>query len=133
MDHSKVRLTMRTLHGKICDVFLGEMHLFTASRLVAEPFCACWNEYDTLKDKIANLELDLKFARGTSQTRMDVAQELITKNQTLKAKAELFDEAIEWTDLALTLLTHLGNSKLPSTKESLKRLNTLLSKAKELK
>ena len=116
---------MRTLHGKICDVFLGEMHLFTASRLVAEPFCACWNEYDTLKDKIANLELDLKFARGTSQTRMDVAQELITKNQTLKAKAELFDEAVEVLKVARDRVKY--ETSIRTT------IIALLSKAKELK
>lgn len=63
MEHAKVKLTMRTLHGKICDVYLGEMHLFTATRLVAEPFCTCWNEHDTLKAKADLLDEFITNAR----------------------------------------------------------------------
>jgi hypothetical protein len=47
----RIEMTMRKRLGKIYDVFLGEMHLFTASELVARPICDSFNQRDTLKAK----------------------------------------------------------------------------------
>ena len=52
----KIEMTMRKRAGKIYDVFLGEMHLFTASKFVAGPICNSFNEHDTLKAKESLLD-----------------------------------------------------------------------------
>lgn len=61
----------------------------------AERLCKCWNQHDGLVDKIAPLTTDLKFVNGTSQLRMNTAQELITENQILKTRITLFNDMRE--------------------------------------
>ena len=61
----KIEMTMRWRHGMIYDVFLGEMHLFTSSKLVADPICDSFNEHDTLKAKAELLDEAIKAIDST--------------------------------------------------------------------
>jgi hypothetical protein len=55
---------------------------------------AC-NEHDTLKAKVQSLEGDRDFALRLAAKRLKVGLDLISKNQTLKAKETLLGEAMQ--------------------------------------
>ena len=57
---------------------------------------------------------------------------ILNEHDTLKAKVELLDEALEWADLCRQLLFQCGDSAFPKTKRGIEKINTLLSKAKDL-
>ncbi len=77
------------------------------------------------------IKLNHPYSVGMSQSQ--VIQNLLSERDTLKAKVELLDEALEWADLCRQLLFQCGDSAFPKTKRGIEKINTLLSKAKDLK
>jgi len=51
---------------------------------------------------------------------------------TLKAKAELLDEAVTWMALLKEILNQVGDTQKPSTNVAVSKIDSFLSKTKEL-
>ncbi len=63
------------------------------------------------------------------------AQRLVkcwNEHDTLTAKADLLEYALDWAEALKTLLVQISDTELPNTAETIKRIETLLSKAKDL-
>ena len=89
----KIEMTMRKRFGKLHDVFLGEMYLFTASKLVTEVICASFNEHDTLKAKADLFDEMIASLKATEGNLMCLApdkhrNELVRLIKTLPFKAK---------------------------------------------
>ena len=68
--------------------------------------------------------------------QIEHAQRLVTcwnEHDTLKAKADLLEYTLDWAEALKTLLIQISDTELPHTAETIKRIDELLSKAKELK